>query len=331
MCYLWDQNMRAIRYHKPGGSGKLQIDEINQPEPGPNEVLVKTRAVSVNPVDLVIRNSSHTNHPKTIGSDIAGEVESIGDDVTTFQVGDRVFATGLHAGHFSRGSFADYVLIPIDLLSSLPKDVSFEHGAAIALVGVTAWRAFIHHTNINPGDTVLIHGGNGGVGHIAIQIASLIGATVIATSRRKHHSILSDLGADYVFDYTSNDLGQEIKSNCNGVDVILDSHPQQYICLNTELLNLNGDIVIINGAETIIPDITSMRQKEIDLHMMSMTNLVIHQNLPDIGSVLKEIGQLMSNSQLTVRIHREYSLESADEAYSFLQENSVLGKVVVKP
>ncbi|SFS92044.1 quinone oxidoreductase family protein [Halostagnicola kamekurae] len=323
--------MRAIRYHKSGTPSVLQIDEIKQPEPGPNEVLVKTRAASVNPVDGVVRNLSQTNHPKTTGSDLAGRVKAVGDGVTTYENGDRVFATGLHAERFSGGSFADYVIVPTDLLSPLPKEVSFKEGAAIALVGVTAWRAFINHADIEPGETVLIHGGNGGVGHIAIQIASLMGASVVATARPKHYSTIREFGADFAFDYTRDDLGKAIKSECGGVDVILDHFPKRDINTNIDVLNLEGDIVVIAGKEMTISDITSIRQKEIDLHMMSVTNLVTHRDLPNIGKILTYISRLLANGQLSVEIDRVYDFDTAEKAYRALQEDSIVGKIVVEP
>lgn len=326
-----NEGMRAIRYHKSGTPSVLQIDEVRQPEPGPDEVLVKTRAASVNPVDIVVRRLSQTNHPKTTGSDLAGRVKAVGDGVTTYQKGDRVFATGLHAERFSGGSFADYVVVPEDLLSQLAEEVSFKEGAAAALVGVTAWRAFIDHANIEPGETVLIQGGNGGVGHIAIQIASLMGASVVATGRPKHHSKIQEFGADFVFDYERDDLGEAIKSECGSVDVILDNHPQRYINMNVDLLNLEGEIVVIAGKEMTIPDITSIRQKEIDLHMMSVTNLVNHRNLPDIGDILTHINQLLADGQLKVEIDRLYDFDTAENAHQALQEGGIVGKIIVEP
>lgn len=142
--------MHAVRYHEAGGPAVLRVEEIDRPDPAPGDVLVEVRAASVNPVDAKLRARGIPPMPKTTGSDLAGVVVAVGEGVTAYDEGDRVVATGLHTSHVAGGSFAEFAAVPTDLLAPLPAGVSFEAGAAVALVGVTAWRAFVHFLDYNP-------------------------------------------------------------------------------------------------------------------------------------------------------------------------------------
>ena len=130
--------MRAARYHEAGDPSVLRVEDVDRPEPGPGELLVAVRAASVNPTDAKRRAAGRGTLPKTTGSDLAGVVEAVGEDVTGWAVGDRVCGTGLHTERFQQGSFAEYVAVPTDVVAPLPEGVTFDDGAAIALVGVTA-------------------------------------------------------------------------------------------------------------------------------------------------------------------------------------------------
>lgn len=322
--------MYAVRYHEAGGPDVLQYEQIDDPAPAADEVLVEIRAASVNPVDAKRRAAVTPPSPKTTGSDLAGVVVDTGDRVTEYEPGDRVFATGLHTERFTGGSFAELAAVPTDLLAHLPDTVSFEEGAAVALVGVTAWRAFVDHATLHPGDTVFIHGGNGGVGHIAIGLAATMGATVIATARPQYHDSLRDLGATHLLDYHRDDLLDATRDLATGVDVVLDHLPETYLDFNIDIASLAGDIVFIAGTDAQFPT-GPARTKELTIHCMSMSNLATHPELPTTSPILTQLANLMRTDQLDVLIDRTLPLEEGAEAHRAVMEESLLGKIVVTP
>lgn len=324
--------MHALRYHEAGDPDVLRYESIDRPDPGHTDVLVEVRAASVNPIDAKHRAGHDPTAPKTSGSDLAGTVVAVGDGVTEYEEGDRVFATGLHTNRFTGGSFAEMAVVPLDLLAPLPEQISFEDGAAIALVGVTAWRAFVDHADITPGETVFIHGGNGGVGHVAIGLADAMGAAVVCTARPEYHEALYDLGATHVFDYERDDVAEAIREATGGVDATLDHMAGTYLGFDIDIAALGGDIVLISSdSSASIPDVSRARSKELDVHLMSMSNLATHTSLPDIGPILEQLAKLMVGGKLEVRIDRSYSLEDGAKAHRALMEESNLGKILVIP
>ncbi len=323
--------MYAVRYHEAGGPEVLEYESIDEPEPGHGEVLVEIEAAAVNPVDAKIRAGVDPESPKTTGSDLAGVVAEVGNGVTEYEVGDRVFATGLHTDRFTGGSFAEMAVVPTDLLAHLPEGVGFEEGAAVALVGVTAWRALVDHADVTPGETVFVHGGNGGVGHVAVGLANAMGASVVTTARPEYHEPLEALGAETVIDYGRDDLREAVKAATEGADTVLDHMPDRYIEFNVDVAAMEGDIVIIAGGETTFPATSPARSKELDVHMMSMSNLSTRPELPNIGPILEQLAELMVDGRLGVEIDRTYSLEEGAEAHRTVIEESVLGKILVVP
>jgi NADPH:quinone reductase-like Zn-dependent oxidoreductase len=325
--------MRAVRYYDGGAPDVLQLETIDRPEPGPGEVLVEIRAASVNPVDAKFGQAGLPRLPKTTGSDLAGVVAAVGEGVDAYAEGDRVFATGLHTGRFAGGSFADHAAVPTDLLAPLPDAVSFEAGAAVALVGVTDWRAFVHHAGLEPGETAFVHGGNGGVGHVAVGLAAALGATPVATARPEHHDTVRELGAATVLDYERDDLADAARTAVGdaGADVVLDHMPGQYVGLDADVAAFEGDIVVIAGEDLSLSDVAAARGQELDLHMMSMSNLATHSDMPDIGPILEQLAALLADDRLAVRIDRTYPLEEAAEAHRAVLKDSVVGKILVTP
>ena len=323
--------MRAVRYHEAGDPDVLSVEDIDRPDPEKGEVVVEVEAASVNPVDAKFRLWGVTSMPKTTGSDVAGTVVAAGAGVD-HTVGDRVFATGFHTDRFAGGSFADYVAVPADLLAELPESVTFAEGAAVALVGVTAWRAFVDHAGLEPGANAFVHGGNGGVGHVAVQLADILGATPVATARPEHHDTVTDLGATAVVDYRREDLaaaGREAMDG--GADAVLDHMPSRYFGTDVELAAQGGDVAVIAGGESTLPDPTAARSKELSLHMMSMSNLATHPEMPDIGPILTRLARLLEQDRLEVIIDRTHSLTEAAEAHRAVMEKSIVGKIVVEP
>ncbi len=322
--------MRAVQFQEGGDPSVLELVEVDRPSPAPGEVLVETKAASINPIDAKLREWGSPEGPKTSGSDIAGVVEAVGDGVDEFSIGDRVFGTGLHTGRFTGGTFAEYVAVPTDLLAHLPGDVSFDEGAALALVGVTAWRAFIDHADLGPGQTAFVHGGNGGVGHVAVGLAAAVGASPVATARPDHHEAVRSFGATSVLDYGRDDLAEAAREATGGADAILDHMPGTYLETDVEIAGYNGDISIIAGGDATL-DTSAGRSKELSVHPMSMSNLATHPHEPDMAPILERLARLVASDRLSVAIDRTLALEDAREAHRAVLEDSVVGKIVLHP
>ncbi len=322
--------MRAIRYQEHGGPNVLELKEISKPKPDDDELLVKVEAAGVNPVDTYFREGIYepVELPMIPGSDFSGKVESVGKDVTDFRIGDRVFGTGLGKDH--QGTYAEYVTVPEDYIAKLPKNVSFEEGAAIALVSVTVWRALIDHADLKPGEKCLIHGGSGGIGHTAVQLASTIGAGVVSTvGTDEARNQVEELGADNVFFYNRRDLDEAVmKATEGGPDVILDHMLEKYLEFDLRVSRFNGRIIGIGESdkEVIVSNTAVGRNKEITLQLMSMFNT---PRFTKFGSILGKIATLMEKKMLRPRIAKVYSLEEAREAQRAVIEKSYFGKLVI--
>ncbi|WP_435095169.1 NADPH:quinone reductase [Halarchaeum sp. P4] len=319
--------MRAVRYHETGGPDVLQVDEdVPKPEPSAGEVRIEVKAAGVNPVDTYFREGDYEppDLPMIPGSDVSGVVDAVGDDVTEWSVGDRVFGTGL--GNWNQGSYAEYAVAPADSLAPLPAGVSFAEGAAVALVGVTAWRALVHHGDLEPAETCLVHGGSGGVGHVAVQLADAAGATVTTTASEEYHSRLRTLGADTVLDYRRDDLADAVVE-AGAPDVILDHRVDDYFGFDAEVAAPGADVVAIGNTENAatLPDVPGARAKELSVSLMSM------YNTPDLGAVLGRLATLLADGRLAPDIERSYALAEAADAQRAVLEESFFGKLVVEP
>src|SRR6266536_4568670 len=213
--------MKAAVLQQYGGPEVLKLQEVSRPEPKDDEVLVRVIAAGVNPVDAYVRQGrlserGFDKRPMIIGYDIAGVVEKIGAKITKFKAGDAVYAYL----PIMRGSgYAELAIAKEGEMALKPKNIDFEKAAAVPLAATTAWQALIDTAKIEKGQTVLIHGGSGGVGHFAIQIAKARGAKVIATASAANQDLLKQLGADVAIDYTK----QNFEDTAKDVDVVLDS------------------------------------------------------------------------------------------------------------
>jgi NADPH:quinone reductase-like Zn-dependent oxidoreductase len=190
--------MKAIRIHRFGGPEVLELDDVPVPQPGENESLVRIRAASVNPVDYKIRRGlvpwvTREMLPIMLGRDLSGTVESRGPGVGAFREGDAVYAL---LGGIDRGSYAEYVVVKPNEAAAKPASLSYIEAAAVPLAALTAWQGLFDHGQLQAGQTVLIHGGSGGVGHFAIQFAKIKGATVFTTVSRKNIDFVRELGAE---------------------------------------------------------------------------------------------------------------------------------------
>lgn len=325
--------MRAVRYHERGDPSVLQLEDVDQPQPGPGEILVEVRAASINPTDAKRRAGGSGPLPKTTGSDFAGVVEEVGANVTRYKPGDHVCGTGLHTNRFQQGSFAEYVAAPTDVVTPLPETVSFEQGAAVALVGVTAWRALVDHAKLEPTETCLVHGGTGGVGHVAVQLASLLDATTVTTAGSpENRRIAKELGADVAVDYARDDLLEAVTEHAGGgFDVVLDHRVHDYFTFDLEAAAFGGRIVHYGGVRGMVENSPAGLQKGVTMHVMTISNLATRAELPTVSSVLEKVLELAARGVVAPVIANTYDLEEAIEVHRAITEDSFVGKLLVIP
>lgn len=217
--------MRAVLAESPGKPSR--VVEIEQPSPGVGEVLVRVAASGLNPLDNKIRSGAapHARQPlpAILGLDLAGTVAAVGPQVTRFNPGDLVF--GMTGGVGGRqGSLAEFAAVDAGTLSLIPKVYSMRQAAALPLAFVTAWEGLVERVGIKKGDRVLIQGGAGGVGHVAVQLAKAVGATVYATASARKRDLVQRLGAVFI-DYAGSSVDQYVAEHTSGrgFDVVFDS------------------------------------------------------------------------------------------------------------
>ncbi|MGE7886913.1 NADP-dependent oxidoreductase [Bacillus cereus] len=213
--------MKAIVIDQYGSVEELKERQVLKPVVKKNEVLIRIHATSVNPVDWKIRKGDlqeqlRFSFPITLGLDVAGVIEAIGEDVAYFKIGDKVFTKPENIG---QGSYAEFIAVQSDLVSHMPNNMNYEEAASIPLAGLTAWQSLVDYAKIKENDRVFIHAGAGGVGSMAIQIAKSFGAFVATTASSKNKEFLQSVGADLVIDYKK-DKFEELVSD---FDIVLDT------------------------------------------------------------------------------------------------------------
>ncbi|WP_276273975.1 quinone oxidoreductase family protein [Haloarcula litorea] len=319
--------MRAVRYHDYGSADVLQVDEVDRPTPDRDEVLVEMRAASVNRVDVMFRSGQYGDLPlpSIPGGDGAGVVAAVGEAVEAFEPGDRVFASGMDRAE--GGTFAEYAAIPAEKLARLPDDVSWTAGGAIGNVGATAWTALEELVGIQAGDRVLIHGGSGGVGHAAVQIAAHSGAEVITTAGSEEaRARLQELGATVAFDYESDSLAEDILAVTDGagVETVLDHRLGEYLDLDLSVVTRDGTIVSTMGH---IPETNGrpFYNTEVTIQPLKM------DNHPTRRPVLERLARLMNQDVLTPIVADTYAFDDAARAHQDILAGGYVGKLVVTP
>ncbi|MBY5393316.1 zinc-dependent alcohol dehydrogenase family protein [Rhizobium leguminosarum] len=218
--------MKAAVLTRFGGPDAFEVRDVPVPAVGPRQVRVRVHATAVNPLDYQIRRGDYTAYvplPAIIGHDISGVIEEVGSDVREFVVGDEVYYTPKIFG--GAGSYAEQHVADVELVGRKPRNLTHLEAASLTLVGGTVWEAFAQRAQLNPGETILIHGGAGGVGTIAVQVAKAMGARVITTALARDHGFVRSLGADEAIDFTAEDYVDAIArvTGGDGVNVIFDT------------------------------------------------------------------------------------------------------------
>jgi NADPH:quinone reductase len=328
--------MKAILMRRPGGPDVLTETELERPAlRGPTDVLVRLHAAGINPVDTKIRSKGPLL-PETLtavlGCDGAGTVEAVGDAVTRFRPGDAVWYChgGLGGPH---GSYAEYAVVDEAIAQPKPDSLSFVEAAAAPLVLITAWEALHDRARIQPEQTVLIHGGAGGVGHVAIQLAKRAGARVATTvSSADKADFVHVLGAEFAIDYRQEDLRGAIAdwTEGHGVDVCFDTVGPEVFARSIEVMAVYGDLVTILDPGPV--DLKEARNRNLRISFTLMLTPQL-KGLPDAlahqGEILRRCGELFDTGKLTIDVADTYPLAHAADAHRRLEAGGMRGKLVL--
>ncbi len=319
--------MKAIVVHEYGEPGVMKLEDLPVPEPTGPQVLVRVMAAGVNPVDTYLRTGNHAHAPKlpyTPGKDGAGVVESVGDEVSRFKTGDRVYTADTLTG-----TYAEFALCGEDQLGLLPDNVTFEQGAGIWTPYATSYRALFQKAGLKSGEKVLIHGASGGVGTSAVQWAKHAGAFVIGTaSSDKGRKLAADSGADAVFDHSDDGHFAAIRELTNGgVDVIVEMLANVNLERDFECLSMFGRIVVVGNRGSLQFTPRLAMTKDATIFGMSLFN----SSQDHRDEIHKAIFNSMSCGALTPHVGRIFPLDQAPAAHHEIMESKALGKIILKP
>jgi len=304
--------MKAVVVHEFGGPEGMKYEDVPRPEPKEDEILVRVMAAGVNPVDAYVRQGKFSKGgldkgPFIIGYDIAGTVEKTGASVKKFKAGDAVYS------YLEGGGYAEFALTKESETALKPRNINFVEAAAVPLAATTAWQALVDEARLSSGQSVLIHGGSGGVGSFAIQIAKARGAKVIATASTAHQDLLKQLGVDQAIDYTTTKFEDVV----NGVDVVFNCVRADALARSYGVLKKGGVIVSI----TQDPD-----QTECAKHSIRCSSVGAH---PD-AKVLEELTKLIEAGKMKPIVSQTLPLADASKAHQQIETHHTLGKIVLK-
>ena len=307
--------MKAVVLHEYGGLEALNYEETPRPEPKGDEVLIRVVTASVNPVDVAIRSGKyaeyfHTTLPLIPGMDAAGVVEKAGSKISILKAGDPVYAFFTLR---EEGGYAEFALAKENEVSRKPQSITYEQAAAVPAAGSTAWQALVDAAKLSAGQTVLIHGGSGGVGHVAIQIAKARGARVIATASTANQEFLKKLGADQAIDYTKTKFEEVVKD----VDVVLDAVGGDTLTRSYGVVKKGGIIVTIAGE----PDQAALDARGIRGVAISAS--------PKSES-FAQLTRLIEDKKLTPVVTKVFPLSDVAKAQDQIATRHTRGKVILR-
>lgn len=319
--------MKAVVIDEFGGPGVLQYRDIGIPEVGPGQVLVKVHAAGVNPADWKMREGYLAQafihqFPLVPGWEMAGTVERVGEQVTGFTVGARVYCYN-RLDVIQHGTYAEYSLANADMLAPMPANLDYATAATIPLTALTAWQVLVDFANLKEQETVLIKAGAGGVGGFAIQIAKYIGAKVCTTASKHNHDYLRSLGADSVIDYRTEDVSRGVHQfAADGVDVVFDCTGSEDVRVNFDYVKKGlGRVATINGLLDTVPLL-----EQCGLSYDVKAGLVFVE--PN-GKQLEEITRLIEQEKIKPLPVETYPLEQCHAALQKSEEGHVRGKLAL--
>ena len=299
--------MQAVVVHETGGPEVLVLEEADRPEPGDGEVLVKVRAASVNPIDWKYRRGiAQRELPAVLGNDISGTIES--SRAEGFAEGDDVF------GWAASGGYADFATASADTIARKPDGVTHEQAAGIPVAGLTAWQALFDRGGLDAGQTALIAGAAGGVGHFAVQLAKHAGARVIGTGSSRNREFVLELGADEYVDYTQQDVAEVVSD----VDLAFDTVGGDTTQSLVPTLREGGVIVTIANA----PPEDAARERD------ARAELLVTSPSSD---QLARVAELVGSGEVRVEIAEVLPLTEVRRAHELNESGHTRGKIILTP
>ncbi|AWK12586.1 alcohol dehydrogenase [Streptomyces spongiicola] len=324
--------MRGIRFHTYGPPGVLELEDLDMPVVGDDDVLVRVRAASVNPLDwhtmrgtpYITRVQGGLSRPRTgrLGADLAGHVEAVGKNVTTLRAGDEVFGC---QGLDRLGTFAEYVTIRHDAgVVKKPAGLTFAQAASVPVAALTAYLALHRHGRLRDGHAVLVNGAAGGVGTFAVQIAGALGADVTGVCSTANVEMVRTLGAHHVVDYTQ----QDFTTGERRYDLILDNVGNRPLSAYRRVLAPEGTLVLVSGAGGRFLGPLGRVARALVLSRFTRQRLVFFITDPAQDG-LEAVRDLLESGKVAPVIDRTYPLSELPEAIGYLEAGHAQGKVVV--
>jgi len=307
--------MKAVRIHTYGGPEVLTYEDAPRPEAQAGEVVVQVHATSVNPFDVAVRSGYLAGFfdytlPLILGTDVAGIIEEVGEGVEGFSPGDSVYG---RAGVIRDGAYAEYAVLPATDVAAKPKTLDFVHSAAIPHVVMTAWQALIEAGELSEGQTVLVHGAAGGVGHMAVQLAKTRGATVIGTASN-NMDFLRMLDVDQEIDYSTTPFEDVVVD----VDLVLDIVGGDTQERSWSVLKPGGMLVSTVQA----PDVEIALSHGVRQHMV--------MTAPPIGETLTEVAGMVDAGIIVPEVSKVFPLSEIRQAHELIAEGHTRGKIAVQ-
>jgi len=320
LIQLMSITMNAAYFDAFGELDNIKVGELERPEPGEGEVLVRVRAAGVNPVDAAVARGMlneviPAEFPAVPGWDLAGIVEDRGYSARRFNEGDEVFAYARRP-RVKHGTFAEYVVLPESYLAHRPMNISLKEAAGIPLVGLTAYQSLFQFGNLKENQTLLILGASGGVGTMAIQLAKGAGARVLGVAGESNQNYMKELGADETIDYSAGDVGEQVDEvSPEGVDFIFHCSRGDSLAQSIGTLKSGGQLVSITNRNPEVPGDIKFRYVFVEPNALQ----------------LKQLQELADEGDLRVPLSKTYTLEETGEALREIESLHTRGKTIIAP
>jgi NADPH:quinone reductase len=314
--------MKAMVITRFGGPEVFELQDVERPQPADDQVLVRVVASGTNPVDAKLRQNASwagLTPPLVLGYDASGVVEAVGRSVSGFAVGDEVYYTPEIFGN-PRGSYAEYNVVPASIIAHKPKNLTHEEAAAVPLAGGTAWEAIVRRMQLRPGETILIHGGAGGVGSFGIQIAKAAGARVLASASTRNQQVMRELGADVTIDYMQQDVAEVAlaETGGKGVNAVFDTVGGELILKSIPATRPFGRLATILTPAGTLAGLASKNQTLHGIFLMREAER------------LHEMARLIEQDGLRPLIDEVLPLEQVGRAHERLDTGHGTGKLVLR-
>jgi NADPH:quinone reductase len=332
--------MKVIMLAGAGGTEMLKLQEIPDPEvTGSQDVLVRLYAAGLNPVDYKLRRAGGfypDRLPLILGCDGAGVVQAIGEEVTKFEIGDEVFFFNGGMGGDDQGNYAEFTIVHQDYLVRKPESLSMVEAASVPLVWLTAWEALFDRYSLQAGQTILIHGGAGGVGYIAIQIAKHAGATVYTTiSSPEKAEFANSIGADECINYKEENFVTKVLelTEGKGVDVVFDVVGGQVFADSFPATKIYGHVVTLDEINFSQEEVNVAKLRNLSLSyelMLTPMHFKMHAARVRQTGMLEEAARLIDAGQIKVVVNNVFAMDEISQAHQVVESGHSIGKTVIQ-